>query len=400
LNRFFREGSATASEIRERSRVTLIRCPECARRLIDTASTCAYCGYPIQTYLQKKLQQQEARQSVAVSLKYLAIMFGGFVLLGVLNAHSARLGLYAAGLLGLFASVAIVRPFFPTWLGGRYVGITLLFVTALGASASWELDRIQRKDADAKNEARLPELRMSDPVSYLAELKASGDFRWEAEFKILDPKGHEMFVAERREIETVKILDELRIRTDVNNTLGLFVGLATLEPTNEAYRGKRNAKRTAEVSQKKQQEVEDPLVLGGPLAQLHDRFNVAAQRATFDIRMPPGKCTETASYHFCTYMLTGNVAAMVRTISDKQTVRDFSLMAGNDTKPLYLMQATGVVMMVYSPQASAAERDTVLKTILKDLNGEFSPKRETTLHGVRWTLTFNEFTGLWISIGR
>jgi ribosomal protein L37E len=382
--------------------MALIRCPECARRLIDTASTCAYCGYPIQTYLQKKIQQQEARQSVAVSLKYLAIMFGGFVLLGVLNAQSTRLGLYAAGLLGLFAFVAIVRPFFPTWLGGRYVGITLLFVTALGASASWELDRIQRKDADAKNEARLPELRMSDPVSYLAELKASGDFRWEAEFKILDPKGYEMFVAERREVETVKILDELKMRTDVNNTLGLYVRLATLEPTNQAYRGKRNsvAKRIAEVSQEKQQEAGEPLALGGPLADLHDRFNVAAQRAMFDIRMPPGKCTETASYHFCTYMLTGNVAAMVKTISDKRTVRDFSLMAGNDTKPLYLMQAMGVVMMVYSPQASAAERDTVLKTILKDLNGEFSPKRETTLHGVRWTLTFNEFTGLWISIGR
>ena len=382
--------------------MALIRCPECARRLIDTESTCAYCGYPIQTYLQKKIQQQEARQSVAVSLKYLAIMFGGFVLLGVLNAHSARLGLYAAGLLGLFAFVAIVRPFFPTWLGGRYVGIALLFVTALGATASWELDRIQRKDADAKNEARLPELRMSDPVSYLAELKASGDFRWEAEFKILDPKGYEMFVAERREVETVKILDELKIRTDVNNTLGLYVRLATLESTNQAYRGKRNsvAKRIAEISQKKQQEAEEPLALGGPLAHLHDGFNVAAQGATFDIRMPPGKCTETASYHFCTYMLTGNVAAMVKTISDKRTVRDFSLMAGNDTKPLYLMQAMAVGMMVYSPQASAAERDTVLKTILKDLNGEFSPKRETTLHGVRWTLTFNEFTGLCILIGR
>jgi hypothetical protein len=142
------------------------------------------------------------------------------------------------------------------------------------------------------------------------------------------------------------------------------------------------------------------LALGGPLADLQDRFNVAAQLAMFDIRMPPGKCTETASDRFCTYLLTGNVAAMVKTISDKRTVRDFSLMAGNDTKPLYLMQAMGVVMMVYSPQASVAERDTVLKTILKDLNGEFSPKRETTLHGVRWTLTFNEFTGLWISIGR
>jgi hypothetical protein len=327
-------------------------------------------------------------------------MFGDFVLLGVLNAYSGRLGLYAAGLLVLFAFVAIVRPFFSTWLGGRSVGITLLFVT--GATVSWELDRIQRKDADAKNEARLPELRMSDPVSYLAELKASGDFRWEAEFKILDPKGYEMFVAERREVETVKILGELKIRTDVNNTLGFYVRLATLEPTSQLYRGKRNsvAKRNPEVSQKKQQEVEDPLALGGPLADLHDRFNVAAQRATFDIRMPPGKCTETASYHFCTYMLTGNVAAMVKTISDKRTVRDFSLMAGNDTKPLYLMQAMGVVMMVYSPQASVAERDAVLKTILKELNGEFSPKREATLHGVRWTLTFNEFTGLWISIGR
>jgi len=331
-------------------------------------------------------------------------MFGGCILLGVLNAFSVQLGLYAAGLLGLFAIVAIVRPFFPPWLGDRYVGVTVLFVAALGASASWELGRLQHKDADAKSEARLPDLRMSDPVSYLAELKASGDVRWEAELKTLDPKGYEVFVAERRQLETVKMLDGLNMApsTDANETLALYVRLATLEPTNQGHRGKKDsvAKRIAEVSQKKQGEAEEPSALGGSLADLHNRFNVVAQEATFDIRMPPGKCTETASYHFCTYMLTGNVAAMVKTISDKRIVRDFSLMAGNDTKPLYLMQAMGVVMMVYSPQASAAERDAVLETILKDLNGEFSPKREATLHGVRWTLTFNEFTGLLISIGR
>ena len=384
--------------------MSLMKCPECAHGISDTFSICAHCGYPIQTYLQNKIQPQEVRKPVAVSLKYPAIMFGGCILLGVLNAFSVQLGLYAAGLLGLFAIVAIVRPFFPPWLGDRYVGVTVLFVAALGASASWELGRLQHKDADAKSEARLPDLRMSDPVSYLAELKASGDVRWEAELKTLDPKGYEVFVAERRQLETVKMLDGLNMApsTDANETLALYVRLATLEPTNQGHRGKKDsvAKRIAEVSQKKQGEAEEPSALGGSLADLHNRFNVVAQEATFDIRMPPGKCTETASYHFCTYMLTGNVAAMVKTISDKRTVRDFSLMAGNDTKPLYLMQAMAVGMMVYSPQASAAERDSVLKATLKDLNGEFSPKREAILHGVRWTLTFNEFTGLWISIGK
>ena len=386
--------------------MALMKCPECARGISDTFAVCAHCGYPIQTYLQNKIQQQEVRKPVAVSLKYPAIMFGGCILLGVLNAFSAQVGLYAAGLLGLFAIVAIVRPFFPPWLGDRYVGVTVLFVAVLGASASWELGRLQHKDADAdaKSEARLPDLRISDPVSYLAELKASGDVRWEAELKTLDPKGYEKFVAERRQLETVKLLDGLKVApsTDANETLALYVRLATLEPTNQGHRGKKDsvAKRIAEVSQKKQGEAEEPSALGGSLADLHNRFNVVAQEATFDIRMPPGKCTDTASYHFCTYMLSGNVAAMVKTVSDKRTVRDFSLMAGSNTKPLYFIQAMGVVMMVYSPQASAEERDAFLKAILKDVNGELSPKREATLHGVRWALAFNEFTGLWISISR
>jgi hypothetical protein len=145
-------------------------------------------------------------------------MFGGFVLLGVLNAHSARLGLYAAGLLGLFAFVVIVWPFVPTWLEA-VTSVSLYCLLPLWAQVhrgNW-IDSTEGRGCE--NEARLPELRMSDPVSYLAELKASGDFRWEAEFKILDPKGYEMFVAERREVETVKILDELKMRTDVNNTL-------------------------------------------------------------------------------------------------------------------------------------------------------------------------------------
>jgi hypothetical protein len=119
----------------------------------------------------------------------------------------------------------------------------------------------KRQDIAEKQEsaARLQELRNSDPQAYLAELKAAGDSRWEFELQALDPQRYEIFVAERhrneeaaRKLEITGLLDELKTvpPTDPKKLLALYSRLSTLDPTNPAYKSKRDGlARKAEIAE-------------------------------------------------------------------------------------------------------------------------------------------------------
>src|SRR5205823_2891713 len=133
-----------------------------------------------------------------------------------------------------------------------------------------------------------------------------------------------------RKAKIANILDELKtvLSTDINKTLALYIQLTGLEPANQEYKKKREglAKQVADANQKKQREseqrqrqAEERAALGGLLADLHKKFNATAQGVGFDIRMPAGKCTEMESARSCSYMLTGNIAAIGGTIRDKRT---------------------------------------------------------------------------------
>jgi hypothetical protein len=200
-------------------------------------------------------------------LKGLAVVLGILVLLVVLLANSAQLALYGSVLLGMMALLVFVWPFPPVWLGGRFVSIAILCIAVLGGAASQRVAEHQRSELAAKNEARMQDLRRSDPHAYLAELKAIGDSRWESEFQTLDKQGYEMFVAERRRneelarnAEIAKLVEALRAvpTSDIERMLVFYDQLSTLEPTNVDYKRKRESlsKQVAEVKLKKQREAE------------------------------------------------------------------------------------------------------------------------------------------------
>jgi hypothetical protein len=106
-----------------------------------------------------------------------------------------------------------------------------------------ELDDLKYKEAVAKNEARLQDLRASDPASYLAELKSAGDPRWQTELRNLDPKDYGSLVAERRQAEITALLDDLKSavpRNDLDQVIYLYTKLVNLDPDNQEYKKKRD----------------------------------------------------------------------------------------------------------------------------------------------------------------
>jgi len=166
------------------------------------------------------------RVSAATSL---TIAISVFAALSLLIAYTAKLAICVAALLGLVASASIVKSFGgAAWRGYRYPSALLLIVAGIGVNVSWMLlGRIQREEEEVvrlrAKVTRFQEMRKSDPASYLSELRSSGDERWEAEFRTLDPKGYETFIAERRRSEEAQrkaqlaaTLDELLPQTPIS----------------------------------------------------------------------------------------------------------------------------------------------------------------------------------------
>jgi hypothetical protein len=121
-----------------------------------------------------------------------------------------------------------------------------LLVLSIAASFGAKVSQWQTRQELAANiapaaeiERRLQELRSSDPKTYLAELKAAGDPRWEPELQALNPQGRNE-EAERK-AEIARLLDELKtVQTDLDKILALYSRLSTLDPMNPEYKLKRD----------------------------------------------------------------------------------------------------------------------------------------------------------------
>jgi hypothetical protein len=211
------------------------------------------------------------RSIIDTCLKGFAVILGIFISLALVSVNFPQYGLCVSLIVVLAAVIASKRPFRPGWLGSKLVTIPVLCVAVFGVVASllaWsnQLQELAAKkerehqELIARAEARLQELRRSDPQAYLAELKAASDGRWESEFAALDKQGYELFVGERRRSEeaarkaqVAKLVDALKTvpPTDTEGMLALYISLNTLEPTHQEYKKKREAltKQVAEAAQ-------------------------------------------------------------------------------------------------------------------------------------------------------
>ncbi len=138
----------------------------------------------------------------------------------------------------------MLRIFRPVWLGGRIVSVAFLCIAVAGVVTSMKYAQIQRQEAAAEKEARLQELRKSDPTAYLSDLKARGDSRWEPEFQVLDNAGYEVFLAERRRSEeaarsnlifSYEAIREQQIANAILSHPEAFVSIENFTPSKEGW---------------------------------------------------------------------------------------------------------------------------------------------------------------------
>jgi hypothetical protein len=172
--------------------------------------------------------------------------------LTILLAASAQAGLYAALLLAVVAAITIFWPLPSIWLKYPLTSGVLLVVAIIavfiGLQAISTEGEVARTAVEVAKEARWQELSKTDPKTYLTELQAAGDKRWENELQRLDKSSYIKLVAEReaKEMEDrKKEISELTRELTANASADLFVlhriyyRLSYLDPTNDEYKKKR-----------------------------------------------------------------------------------------------------------------------------------------------------------------
>ena len=106
-------------------------------------------------------------------LKGTAVVVVMFALLTIAMSLSPIASFLVSLFLVATALFVLIRPFSPPWIGSRVAGAAILCLAVLGGLASAVEAARQHQELETKNEARLQELRSSDPKSYLAELRAA-----------------------------------------------------------------------------------------------------------------------------------------------------------------------------------------------------------------------------------
>lgn len=194
-----------------------------------------------------------------------AAISAAIILLLIVAVISIDLAPYASILLGFLALIAIVHPFPKFWIENRQVATLVLIVAFLSFFAALKIQDGRRVAAQLE---RWNHLRQTDVPSYLAELRAAKDQRWEAEFEELDKNGYEKFLAERRLAEEAAKKEEISKlkseliktpNTEIDSLYRINDRLSHLEPNDSEHRKKasallkqiteRNRKRDAEREQ-------------------------------------------------------------------------------------------------------------------------------------------------------
>jgi len=96
---------------------------------------------------------------------------------------------------------------------------------------------IEQEAAAKHNEEALQTLKKTDVSAYLAALKKDNDWRWESEFKELDPRGYE--AASKAEIANLILELKTVQANDVERLGDIYFRLSALDPTNAEYQKKR-----------------------------------------------------------------------------------------------------------------------------------------------------------------
>lgn len=220
-----------------------------------------------------KLIVDSLKTGTAIAVALLALF-----LLAIFLPDFGIAGACAAIALG---SISLKWPFPKLWLSNKVgsVGVISAAIVGLILSAQTlaENERAAKIQTQAKNEARLAELRIKDPAAYLTELKISNDPRWEREFEATDKKGYDAFLAERRakEEQTRKesiasLLAELKLlsSSDFEAQQKIYSRLSELDPKNTGFQLKRDTlekqiteKREAQLLLEMQQKYPERYVL-------------------------------------------------------------------------------------------------------------------------------------------
>lgn len=138
-------------------------------------------------------------------LKSLGIVLGLFIFTSLLAAISPTASFWVAVALILLPIIALIKPLPKLWLGHRGFSLAVLLVVGLPAAIATQGILTEQ------NDARLAELKASDPATYLVELQKVDEDRWLEELKIMDPERHTQEVARIAE-ERVRGLEEERAR--------------------------------------------------------------------------------------------------------------------------------------------------------------------------------------------
>lgn len=176
------------------------------------------------------------------------------VILAIVASISPQVGIYAALLVLPLAVFTLVLPIRSLWIENKLTSIAIVAVALLAVGVCYKVieDRAAavQQEVLAKNEARLNLLRELDPIAYLAELKATSNPKWEAEFETLDKAGYALFVAERRakqeKARLASIADLLEQskklpESDIDRLHQIYSQLASLDPKNKSFQTKRDA---------------------------------------------------------------------------------------------------------------------------------------------------------------
>lgn len=192
-------------------------------------------------------------KTLIAALKALAVLIAIAIALAGIALLSFSASILIAAVIGVLAAIAARRPL--PWISRAADNLRLSRPIAVGATLGacagiglsiYSVNLKQSFDAAA--------LRANDPQQYLAQLKSANDPRWEAEFKELDKRGYESYLAQQeanrqallaqkeqtRQASIRALIEKLAsIKSDdLTAQVQIYYELSKLDPQNTNYQAK------------------------------------------------------------------------------------------------------------------------------------------------------------------
>ncbi len=155
----------------------------------------------------------------------------------------------ALGVAAAFFCLGVLAVYWPMpsiWLT-QFVGKFVVAVAIMGLIGMAQLksahDKTVAQERKEVVEAELQALRSSDPETYLARLKDTGDGRWLSELKALDAEGHRAVM--KSEIDGLEKTLAAVPSWDLDEQHKVLYRLASIDPENKKTRQRREAVKDA-----------------------------------------------------------------------------------------------------------------------------------------------------------